>query len=265
MKKTQRDDMLLFSKERTSGSNRYRLYFTTLSSLIDETPRVFRLLVRTPFTFAKFEMGRVYTLTYRKIHIKEFTQKEEFNLQEAHFTKLLQTRDLKFMDKKTSAALRSIDKSHFSKDRYYSFAETKEIVNYKLDFLSRVAVAVFSALMTGFAFLLPFAMYAYMLFLLIRGQMGLTGYSSRALVLPIMGIGALPTTVFLMSVLFMLSELALLRIEFTKWSVLKRYTLSWGGMRKSIFFEISDVKYLKKFGIVSGCVLVASIIVAAVI
>lgn len=265
MNKTQRDNMLLFSKEKTTGVNRYRLYFTTLSTLDDDTPRVFRLLVRTPFTFNKFEMGRVYTLTYRKTHIRKFGPKEEFNLQEAHFTKLLRTRDLKFMDKKTSAALRAMDKPHFSKDRYYSFEETKEIVNYKMDFLSRVASATVSAVMTGFAFLLPFAIYAYMLYLLIRGQMDIDGYSSRALVLPIMGIGALPMTVYVMSVLFMLSELALLRIDFTKYSVLKKYTLAWGGMRKSIFFEISDIRYLRKFGIVSAAVLIVSIIFSVLI
>ena len=265
MKKTQRDDMLLFSKERTTGANRYRLYFTTLASLNEETPRVFRLLVRTPFTFNKFEMGRVYSLTYRKIHILNYEAKEEFNLQEAHFTKLLQTRDLKFMDKKTSAALRAMDKPRFSKDRYYSFEETKEIVNYKLDFLSRVAVSVFTAVLTGFAFVIPFALYGLMLFLMIRGQAEMTGFSSGALALPIMGIGALPVTVFTMSVLFMLSELALLRIDFTKWSVLKKYTLSWGGMRKSVFFEISDVRYLKKFGIVSAVVLVGAVIAAVLV
>lgn len=265
MKKTERENMLLFSKERVPGVNRYRLYFTTLSSLNDETPRVFRLLVRTPFTFNKFQIGRVYTLVYHNVHILKYTPAETFNLQESHFIKLLQTRDLKFMDKKTSAALRSMEKPYFSKDRYYSFEETKDIVNYNPDFLTKVAVTAFSVVLTGIAFLLPFALYALMLFLLIKGQMGIVGYSSKALVLPIMGIGALPITLFMMSILFTLSELALLRIDFTKWSVLKKYTLAWGGMRKSIFFEISDIKYLKKFGIVSLSVLVLFIIISLVI
>ncbi len=265
MKKTVRENMLLFSKERASGPNRYRLYFTPVSSIKDETPRVFRLLVRLPFSFYKFEMGRVYSLTYRKIHILKFEPKEEYDLSEEHFVKLLQTRDLKFMDKKTSAALRSMDKPYFSKDRYYSFAETKEIVNYRTDFLTTVAVSTFSVVMSGIAFLLPFCLYGLMLFLMIKGQIGITGFNPKALVLPVMGIGALPITLYIMSVLFSLSELLLLRIDFTKWSVLKKYTLSWGGMRKSMFFEISDVRFLKKFGIIAASVLAAAVIISLIL
>ena len=265
MKKTERENMLLFSKERVNGPNRYRLYFTPISSLKDETPRVFRLLVRTPFSFNKFEIGRIYTLAYAKIHILSYQPKEEFNLQEEDYTRLLQTRDLKFIDKKTSATLRSMEKPYFSKDRYYSFIETKEIVNYRPDFLTRVAITTFSGTMYGLAFLIPFCIYVYTLFLLIKGQLGLVGFSSKSLVMPIMGIGTLPITMFLMSVLFVLSEFALLRIDFTRWSILKKYTLVWGGIRKSLFFEISDIIYLKKFGIVSGAVLAVAIIISLIV
>ena len=257
----ERENMLLFSKERIGGPNRYRLYFTSLETLSDETPRVFRLLVRTPFTFNKFEIGTVYKLSYNKVHIKKFEPGEEFNLREDHFSRLLETRDLKFMDIKTSAALRSLD----SRDRYYSFEETKEIINYTPDFLSRVAIAVFTFFLSGIAFLIPFAMYAVMLFLLIKGQLTLVGFTSKSLVLPVLGIGALPMVIFIMSALYMLSELALMRIELTKWSVLKRYTLAWGGMRKSIFLEMSDFKYLKKFAIIAASVLAATVIIAVLL
>lgn len=265
MKKTVRENMLLFSKESVAGLHRYRLYFTPISSLRDESPRVFRLLVRTPFSFSRFELGRVYTLTYNNVYIFSSEAKEEFNLQEEDFTKLLQTRDLKFMDKKTSAALRSVDKPYFAKDRYYSFAEMKEIVNYRPDVLTRVAITTFSTVLTGVALLGPFCLYAWMLYLLIRGQMNLAGFSSRSLALPIMGIGALPAALFIMSVLFALSELALLRIDFTKGNILKKYTLAWGGIRKSIFFEVSDVRYIKKFGIAAGVALAVSILLALLV
>ena len=265
MKKTVRENMLLFSKEKAYGTNRYRLYFTPISSLKDETPRVFRLLLWTPFSFAKFDVGRVYTLTYSKFHILDFQPKEEFNLSEEHYTKLLQTRDLKFMDKKTSAILRAMDQPTFSKDRYYSFNETKEIVNYRPDFLMNVAVGAFSAVISGLAFLIPFCAYAVMLIMLISGQSALVGFSSKSLVLPIMGIGALPVTMFLMSILFVLSEFLLMRIDFTKWSVLKKYTLVWGGIRKSFFFEVRDIRYLKKFGIVSGTVLAVTVLLSLIV
>ncbi|MDD5017705.1 MAG: hypothetical protein PHO15_06370 [Eubacteriales bacterium] len=265
MKKTEHENMLLFSKERAYGPNRYRLYFTAISSLKDESPRVFRLLVRTPFSFAKFEIGRVYTLAYSKLHILKFEPKEEFNLQEEHFTKLLQSRDLKFIDKKTSAMLRAMDKPAFSKDRYYSFNETKEILNYRPDFLMNIAVSAFSAVVSGLAFLIPFCAYALMLYWLIKGQLGMVGFDSKALVLPIMGIGALPAALFSMSVLYVLCEFVLLRINFTKWSVLKKYTLVWGGIRKSFFFEIGDILYFKKFGIVSGAVIGVAIILSLIV
>lgn len=264
MKKTERENMLLFSKERVAATNRYRLYFTPLSSLKDETPRVFRMLVRTPFTFNKFEIGRVYTLVYSKVHILEHHPKEEFNLTEELFAKLIQTRDLKFMDKKTSAALRSTDRPQ-SRDRYYSFRETREIINFKPDFLTQVAVSTFSFVLLGLAFLIPFCLYIYMLLLIIKGQLGAQGFGSGALAVPIMGIGALPVTMFCMLVLFSLSEFALLRIDFTRWSILKNYTLAWGGVRKSFFFEISDKEYLKKFGIISASSLAVSIIISLIV
>ncbi len=265
MKKTERENMLLFSKESAAGLHRYRLYFTPLSSLRDETPRVFRLLVRTPFSFSRFELGRVYTLTYSNVYILSSTPKEEFNLQEEDFTKLLQTRDLKFMDKKTSAVLRSVDKPYFAKDRYYSFNEMKEIVNYRPDILTRVAMTTFSGALTGIALLGPFCLYAWMLYLLIRGQLGLVGFSTRSLAMPIMGIGALPATLFVMSLLFALSELALLRIDFTKGNILKKYTLAWGGIRKSLFFETGDIRYIKKFGIASGIALAVAVLLSLLV
>lgn len=264
MKKTERENMLLFSKERVASTNRYRLYFTPLSSLKDDTPRIFRMLVRTPFSFNKFEIGRVYKLVYNKVHILEFQPNEEFNLTEELFAKLIQTRDLKFMDKKTSAALRSLERP-LSRDRYYSFRETKEIINFKPDTLTYVAVSTFSFVISGLAFLIPFSIYIYMLFLLIKGQLGVIGFGSSALAIPIMGIGALPITMFCMLVLFSLSEFALLRIDFTRWSVLKNYTLAWGGIRKSFFFEISDIEYLKKFGIISGAALIVTVIISLIV
>ncbi len=265
MKKSQREDMLLFSMERAFGANRYRLYFTPVSSLKDETPRVFRLLVRTPFSYNRFEVGRVYSLVYRKLHILKSTPGELFELQEEDYKRLLQTRDFKFMDKKTSAALRMSEEPMLLKDRYYSFDETRQIINYRPDFLTRVAIKSFCSVILGLAILIPFCIYAYIMYLLIQGQLALVGFSSKSLVLPIIGIGALPLTLFLMSVLYALGEFLLLRIDFTRWSMLKNYTLAWGGIRKSIFFELSDIKYLKKFGIVSGATLVVTVIIALVV
>jgi hypothetical protein len=265
MKKTERENMLLFSKERVAGSNRYRLYFTPISSLADETPRVFRLLVRTPFSFNRFEIGRIYSLVYSDVHIIAYKPAEEFNLSEEHYTKLLQTRDLKFMDKKTSAALRSMEKPDFFKDRYYTFRETRGILNFRPDALTAIAVYTFSFVITGLSFLIPFCAYLGVLYLLIGGQLSYAGYSTGALALPVIGIGSLPATMFIMLVLFSLSEFALLRIDFTRWSVLKKYTLSWGGIRKSFFFELSDIRYLSKFGIISAAFLAVSIIIALVV
>ena len=265
MKQTQRENMLLFSKEISAGVNRYRLYFTPISSLKDETPRVFRLTVRLPFAFSRFEVGRLYTLNYSGVRIRSFEAKETFNLQEEDFSRLLQARDLKFMDKKTSAALRSADTPHFEKDRYYSFTETKQIVNYRPDFLTRVAISTFVTVVSGVAFFVPFGLYALMLYLLIRGQLALEGFSSKTLVLPIMGIGALPVLMLAMSVLFGFAELTLLRIDFTKWTVLRRYTLAWGGIRKSFFFEVSDMQYYKKFAIFAAAALALAVLLSLVV
>ncbi len=264
MKKTERENMLLFSKERVAGLHRYRLYFTPVSSLRDDTPRVFRLLVRLPFAFDRYELGRIYTLQYSGIHILKAEPKETFSLQEEDYIRLLHIRDLKFMDKRTSAALRS-EPPVFSKDSYYSFEETRDMVNYRPDFLTEVAISAFSGVLIALSLLLPLGLYVWMLHLLARGSNAISGYSSSALALPLMGLGALPATMFLMTLLFALAELALLHIDFTRWHILKRYTLAWGGMRRSIYLERSDIRYLKKFGIIAGSVLVFFILICIII
>lgn len=264
MNKTEREHMLLFSKERVAGLYRYRLYFTPISSLRDETPRVFRLLVRTPFAFNKLEVGRIYKLTYSNVHIQSFEPRDDFNLQEEDYVRLIETRDIKFMDKKTSAALRQSDQPS-SKDRYYSFDEMKQIVNYRQDILTSIAVTAFSGAVTALALLLPFVIYALMIRIVVGSQLAAGGFTSKALALPILGIGVLPATIYVMSILFAFSELALLRIEFTKWNLIKKYTLAWGGIRKSMFFELSDIRYFKKFGIAAGIALVVSILLALIV
>lgn len=265
MNKTEREHMLLFSKERVAGVYRYRLYFTPVSSLRDETPRVFRLLVRSPFAFKKFEIGRIYKLVYSNVRILSFEPRDEFNLQEEDYVKLIETRDIKFMDKKTSAALRQSNQPNLSNDRYYSFDEVKQIVNFKQDFLTSVAVTTFTGAVKGLALLLPFLLYGLMLRIIIGAQLATIGFSSKSLVLPILGIGALPVTIYIMSILFAFSELVLLRIDFTKWNLIKNYTLFWGGIRKSIYFEMSDIHYFKKFGIGSGITLVVAILIALIV
>jgi hypothetical protein len=265
MKKTERENMLLFSKERVAGLHRYRLYFTPMSSLKDETPRVFRLLVRLPFAFDRYELGRIYTLQYSGIYILKSEPKETFNLQEEDYTRLLHIRDVKFMDKRTSAALRATEPPVFSKDRYYSFEETRDIVNYRPDFLTEFAISAFSWILIGIGLLLPLGLYVWMLVLLGKAANAASGFSPDALALPLMGLGALPATMFLMTLLFTLAELALLRIDFTRWHILKRYTLAWGGIRRSIYLEHGDIRYLKKFGIIAGIVLAVFILICIII
>ncbi len=265
MKKAERENMLLFSKERVAGLHRYRLYFTPVSSLKDETPRVFRLLTYLPFAFDRFELGRIYTLQYSGIYVYKYEPKETFSLQEEDYTRLLHIRDVKFMDKRTSAALRAANQPQFSKDRYYSFEETRAIVNYRPDFLTTVAISAFSAILIGIALLLPLGLYVWMIYLLAKGQNAIIGFSPDSLTLPLVGLGALPATMFLMSMLFALAELALLRIDFTRWHVLKKYTLAWGGIRKSIYFEHGDIRYFKKFGIITGITLAVFVLVCLII
>ncbi len=264
MKKTERENMLLFSKERVAGMHRYRLYFTPVSSLKDDTPRIFRLLVWLPFAFDRFELGRIYTLQYSGIYILNFDPKETFSLQEEDYTRLMHIRDVKFMDKRTSAALRATEQPA-SKDQYYSFEETRAIVNYRPDFLTQVAISGFSSVLIAAALLVPLGLYIWMVYLLAKGQSAIYGFSPDSLVLPLMGLGALPATVFCMSLLFSLAELALLRIEFTRWHILKKYTLAWSGIRRSIFFEKSDIRYYKKFGIIAGCTLAVFILICVII
>ncbi len=265
MKETVRENMLLFSKERVVGLQCYRLYFTPVSSLKDDTPRIFRLLVPLPWVFARFELGRIYTLHYNGIYIRSFEPRETFSLQEEDYIRLLHIRDVKFMDKRTSAALRAAEQADKSQDQHYSFEETRAIVNHRPDFLSSVAISGFSSIMIALALLVPLGLYILMIFLLARAQGTLVGSTPRSLVLPLMGLGALPAVMFLMSLLYSLTEVVLLRIEFTRWHLLKKYTLAWGGIRRSIYFEPGDARYYRKFGLIAGATLFVFLIICLIL
>ena len=77
MQLTKKENMLLFSKERAAGSYKYRLYFTPVPSLKEETPRVYRLIVKRKKFFDALYIDTIYDLEYKDLVIKTYTGRQD--------------------------------------------------------------------------------------------------------------------------------------------------------------------------------------------
>ena len=69
---------------------KYRLYFTPISSLKEETPRVYRLITRRKKVFDAFYIDTVYDLEYKDLVIKKYNGVKTFQLSEENYTRLLE-------------------------------------------------------------------------------------------------------------------------------------------------------------------------------
>ena len=266
MHPTRKENMLLFSKEWAAKPYKYRLYFTPVSSLSEETPRVYRLIVRRKKVFDAFELGKVYTLTCKHVHIADYTQTDDFALSEKDYTRLLETRDLKFIEPRTAAELRAMHKPYFSMDKYYTFAETREILSYDLPLERRISITLLNGTFNMLAFLIPFALYFLILYLYVRKVLDAPGTMlGDTLNVPLIAVGTLPFIIFIMTVLYSLSEILMLNLDFSRWYTLKKYTLKWGGIRKSIYVENKDKSRLIRLGIITFSIFVFFVILSFIL
>ena len=116
------------------------------------------------------------------------------------------------------------------------------------------------------SFIIPFSLYFILLYAYVKKVLAAPGTQpGDTLNVPIVAMGALPLIVYMMFVLYTFSELLMLNLNFSKWYVLKKYTLAWGGIRKSVFLEDHDKKRLIKFSIITGSIFVVTIIISFIL
>ena len=170
---------------------------------------------------------------------------------------------MKFTEPRTAAQLKTLHKPYFSKDRYYSFAETKRYWHYDPPPGYKILIHMLNGFFRLLSFFIPLSLYFLLLFAYIKKVLDAPGTQPGAtLNVPIVAMGTLPLFIYMMFVLYTFSELLMLNLNFSKWYVLKNYTLVWGGIRKSVFLEDHDKKRLIKLSIITGAIFVITIIVS---
>ncbi len=267
MNKYEKIDMLLFCKERLQYPRRYILYFTTLETLLSSMPKIHRLTVSSRGAFESFDLGGVYYLKIKDVRITEYTKTDDFNLTENMYLKLLELRELRFMDSSTASGLRSKGKPLFKPDQYYSFQETRDILWYSPSFFKRLSMRFFEIIFYSLGIIIPFffyglVMYENIMHLIDRGT---SATIADTFTVPILAIGMLPMVIFLMTLSFALIDMLLVRWSFTRFYIIKRYIMLHCGQRKGFSLSRREKKRLLALFIVGLVLLVAAIIIVNVL
>lgn len=233
-------DMLLFCVESAAGS--HVAYFVELSTLKDEVPELRRFSCSHKL-LNTLMLGGLYTLKVSGRRLVTATLTAEYDIDESYFTLLLELKSILYR--------RGEGLSAFDPTAYYSFSELRSLMEYREPFSRRAGNFLIRALAYAPAFLLPPVLYVLLLSALLK--------SSASPAAPLLLVLALPMMVFCMAALYRLGETGLLRLERTRYGMLRAYTLRHGGQRLSLKMSEDVKKRLLCFGGVSAAALLLGV------
>jgi len=256
-------DMLLFCKERLQNPTIYALYFTTMDTLSSASPRIHRFVVSSAKKFDEFSLGGYYWLKINKIRILEFAKTDEMILTDQLYLNLLELRELKFMNPRTADSLRARGLPLFRPDQYYTFSEARAISEYSPDVLDRLLIWFTMFVLYGVGLLLPFGGYCLIVYSWIRKILAVPlGAETLAPTMQtlLIAICSLPLMLYLMTFLFALIDNLTMQLPWTRWFVLKRYSLQWCGLRKAFRIPMREIRRLIILGAISVAAFAAGLI-----
>ncbi len=264
MQKHKLFDAVLFSVEYGALPYKYRLYFAVKGEN-GARPSVHRLFVRSKRAFDKFVLGGVYTLELMGIRIKSFSCEDMYPMTDEEYFDLVKLRDRLFLDKSEADHMRVHDKRYDPSKLYYTYSVYKSLLEYKPSFWKAFAINACKLLCYLLAFFIPICLYLLFVYFCATTRTGGVIFGSLALTLPITAVGSLPFLIWLMSIMNTSGMLILLNIPYMRPYMLKRYALRWAGIRKSCYIEPDQQRFIVKSLIITGSILVASIILALVV
>ena len=210
-------------------------YFAELDTLKDDVPELHRFSCSKKALNALI-LGGLYSLRVSGRRILSADLSGEYDIDDSYFTLLLELKSIKYRRGEALAA--------FDPAAYYSFSELRALLEYKEPFSYRAVNLLIRAGMYLPAFALPPAGYVFLLTALLK--------RSSSAGAPLLLILALPAMVFLMAALYRLAEVLLLKMERTRYGILKVYTLRHGGQRLALKLGRASKKRLLVFGLVSA-------------
>ncbi len=260
MPKTNRD-LVLFNKEYGRYPYKYRLYFVKRASMGTDHPVIYRYCTHSRNQFNKFSLGVSYDIVFTGVFVKGFEPMSTVGLSDCTYMRLIDARDLMFMDAPAAKRLDLLSNDYSPEDYYYSYPSYKALVEYTPGVWHKLLVGAIKILSYLLSIAVPVAIYLLFIFAMSSGMLNRADIStSKVFALPVASIGTLPFLLWMMTMIFYLLELLCLNMDFMRYDMLRLYALRWGGIRKSCYFEPLQKQRFLRTGIISVSILVVSVI-----
>lgn len=239
-------DMLVFCKQYAMG--KCYVYCVELDTLDDFAPRVHCYNV-SPAKFLKMELGDVFRLQIRGRTIVRMIHEGISEISEADY-ELLQ--EIRFRHFEQSSG------EQFRLSHYFSYSELQKLMNYHEPLLRRFGLFLLRMLAYALAGLIPIGLYT----LLIYGC-----FSDPEMVYAglYVALGALPFMIFLVILLYSVTELLLLEWKLTRFGLLRSCALRNCGVKRRLGIERKAARKLVYFGIGSFVFFIVLSIIALVL
>lgn len=254
--------MLLFSKE-IQAYPKYRiLYFVEKDTLEDEHPSLHRFIIRRT-DFNKYCLGCSYDLQVRSNRIVGALLTGEDELPPEYYHPLMERLCLQFMPLHEARSLRRRGEEFFDPENYYTFEETRELVEYESNWVDDFIAWLVYVALRGAAMVIPVGLYVLFLYNWLTSPT--RGASvGEILAMPVYALCAAVLVVFVMMALQIGVDALAYRMNVTRWFLIKRAVLRRTGRRVSINPSKARLKKLAILGSVSLAFALLGFIVLAV-
>jgi len=230
------EDLLLFCVESAAGSR--VAYFAELDTLKNDVPELRRFSCPKKI-FDSLILGGLYSVRSSGRRITAVSLQGEYDIDDGYFSLLLELKSIRY---RRGERLNAFDPSE-----YYSFSELRSLMEYKEPLAYRAVNWLIRAALYLPALVLPPAAYVLLLSALLR--------SSASAGAPLLLILSLPAMVFAMAASYQLCAAALLKMERTRYGLLRAYTLRHGGLRLALSMASAAKKKLFALGAASAAAL----------
>lgn len=226
-----------------SAAGSHVAYFAELDTLRDDVPELHRFSCSKKLLDSLI-LGGLYSVRPSGRRIAAISLQGEYDIDDGYFSLLLELKSIRYR--------RGERLSAFDPSEYYSFSELRSLMEYREPLAYRAINLLIRAALYLPALVLPPVAYILLLSALLR--------SSASAGAPLLLILSLPAMVFAMAASYQLCEMLLLKMERTRYGMLRAYTLRHGGLRLALTMAPAAKKKLFALGAASVAALVLGIL-----
>lgn len=247
----EKSNLLLFGKEIAREGFRYRLYFADGDTLNSENPNLYTMTCLRKKTFSDCDLGKVYNVSYRRKFLNSMSEAAEIGVTEDVFQKLMKHRDILKGPQPVSAFIRS----YSGNKSYYTFDEIRRITAYKPVRVKEFWCNGLCSVLYFLCFILPFISFLFSAIYFYMDLLPSKFWHARYFfLLPAFYFLSVPLLIYIMTLLYTLSNSLLLHYERFMAISIKKEALRNGGLRQSILLNQKQKSHLILYGILLGSV-----------